>query len=155
LVYPVVSIGNEADPHSDVEAAIRSDEDVRTKWPNTNSFPFYRFRHAQPEGSSISATSLLPLKVCLLLRLGKTELAERVWATWIAGMNAKINDDSFHLSDPYLMLARDWIWAMYARAVNAQMRGDDRMCLISAVKAEAMEKSIREGSCQGRRRLLL
>jgi hypothetical protein len=144
LVYPVVSISNEADLQTDVEAAIRTDEDIRTKRASTSSQPFYRFRHSQPEGYSIFATGLLPLKVCLLLRLGKTELAERVWATWIAGMDAQINDDSFHLADPYLMLARDWIWAMYDRALNAHMRGDDRMCMISAVKATSMSRSIRQ-----------
>lgn len=144
LVYPVVSIGNEVDLRTDVEAAIKSDEELRTNWANTNTLPFYRFRHAKPEGYSISATSLLPLKVCLLLRLGETKLAERVWATWIAGMDAKMNDDSLHLADPYLMLAIDWTWAIYDRAVNAHMRGDDRMCLISAVKAEAMERLIKQ-----------
>jgi hypothetical protein len=144
LVYPVVSIGNAVDLRPDVEAAIRSDEDVRTKWVNTNSFPFYRFRDAKPEGYSLSATSLLPIKVCLLLRLGKTDLAEQVWAAWIAGMDAKINDDSLHLADPYLMLARDWTWAMYDRAVNAHVRGDDALCWISAVKAESIAKSIKQ-----------
>jgi hypothetical protein len=59
-------------------------------------------------------------------------------------MNASINDDSLQLADPYLMLAIDWTWAMYDRAVNAHMRGDDRMCLISAVKAEAMERLIKQ-----------
>jgi hypothetical protein len=54
LVYPVVSIGNEVDMRPDVEAAIKSDEELRTKWANTNSLPFYRFRRAEPEGSSIS-----------------------------------------------------------------------------------------------------
>jgi len=144
LVYPIVSIGNEVDLRADIDAAIKTDEENRTQRASTNPTPYYRFRDVKPEGYSLSATSLLPIKVCLLLRLGRTDLAERVWATWTIGMDPKINDDALHLADPYLMLAVDWTWAIYDRAINAHMRGDDRLCMISALMAVSFEKSIRQ-----------
>lgn len=136
LVYPIVSIGNEADLHLDVDNAIKSDEEVRAKRASDSSMPFFRIQGALPESYSLSATNLLPIRVCLLLRLGKTDLAERVWATWTVGAEQRL------LPDPYLVLAFDWLWAMYDRAINAHMRGDDRMCRISALMSEAMEKSV-------------
>jgi len=144
LVYPIISVANEVDVRTDIEAAIKTDEENRAKRASTDPTPFYRFRDAKPEGYSLSATSLLPIKVCLLLRLGRVDLAERVWATWTIGMDPKINDDSIHLADPYLMLAVDWTWAIYDRAINAHMRGDDRLCAISALMAVSFEKSIRQ-----------
>jgi hypothetical protein len=144
LVYPIVSIGNEVDLSTDIYAAIKTDDENRAKRAITVPMPFYRFRNAMPEGYSLSATSLLPIKVCLLLRLGRTDLAERVWATWTIGMDPKINDDSIHLSDPYLMLAVDWTWAIFDRAINAHIRGDDRLSSISALMAVSIGKSIRQ-----------
>lgn len=144
LVYPIVSVGNQVDLRADIDAAIKTDEENHAKRAITDPTPFYRFRDAKPEGYSLSATSLLPIKVCLLLRLGRTDLAERVWATWTIGMDPKINDDSIHLADPYLMLAVDWTWAIFDRAINAHMRGDDRLCAISALMAVSFEKSIRQ-----------
>jgi hypothetical protein len=47
-------------------------------------------------------------------------------------MDAKVNDDALHLQDPYLMLASDWTWARFDRAVCAHMRRDDRLALLDA-----------------------
>src|SRR5262245_461614 len=97
LVYPVVSVGDRADLRADVRAALEADEKARTR-----SESFYRFRHAWSEGVSIRPRTLLPVKVCLLLRLGEEELARRAWLAWTAGMRANTNDDATHLRDPYL-----------------------------------------------------
>ncbi len=78
---------------------------------------------------SLSTESLLPLKASLLLRLGEVELAQLVWEAWTAGMRPGTNDDSVHLKDPYLMLAADWGWALFDRAITAHMRGDDQLAL--------------------------
>jgi hypothetical protein len=144
LVYPLVSVGSDVAIAGDVEAAIKSDGELRANWAKNNPVPFYRFRNALPESYSMAADTLLPLKASLLLRLGKRDLAERVWATWVSGMNPTINDDSVHLADPYLMIAIDWLWAIYDRAVSAHMRGDNALCRISAVRAQSMEQSIRQ-----------
>lgn len=127
LVYPAHSIGDKANLKEDVLAAVKADEAARAK--SASKFPLagYRFRSAWPEALTVSHSSLLPLKTCLLLRLGETLLAEQVWATWISGMKPEVNDDALHLHDPYIMLAVDWLWARFERAVCAHMRRDDRL----------------------------
>lgn len=125
LVYAAHSIGDKANLKEDVLAAIKADEEARAK--NANRFPGagYRFRLALPEGLTVSHSTLLPLKASLLLRLGENSLAEQVWTTWISGMNREVNDDALHLQDPYVMLAVDWLWARFERALCAHRRGDD------------------------------
>lgn len=129
LVYPAHSIGDKANLKEDVLAAVKADEDSRAK--SANKFPGagYRFRLALPEGVTVSHSSLLPLKACLLLRLGENLLAEQVWKTWISGMNREVNDDALHLQDPYVMFAVDWLWSRFERALCAHMRGDDRLAV--------------------------
>jgi hypothetical protein len=143
LVYPVLSIGEEANLGADIETAIKQDEDNRAKYVATSPLKYYRFRHAVPHTNSLSATVLLPIKTCLLLRLGQTDLAAAVWKTWTAGMDEQVNDDRVHLTDPYLMLAGDWIWAIYDRAVTSHMFGGHEMALMSALMTQAFEKSVR------------
>jgi hypothetical protein len=128
LVYPVVSVGKPADFQADVRALLKADQEVRARAGED----FYRFRNAYPEAMSVSHRTLLPVKACLLLRLGKVGLAQEVWKAWVAGMKEDTNDDAVHLRDPYLMLATDWVWARFDRAVCAHMRGDDRLALLDA-----------------------
>ena len=150
LVYPVLSVGGTANLQEDILAAIKADEEARDK--RAREFPasrFYRFRNAWPEGMSVSHTSLLPLKACLLLRLGEHVLAEQVWAAWTSGMDAQVNDDALHLQDPYLMLAVDWAWARFDRAVCAHMRRDDRLALLDARFLSSVQPGI-EGEAEKR-----
>jgi len=133
LVYPVVKFGALADLRADVVALVQADDAMRAKAAKDRpDWPFYRFRHATPESLSVSEKGIAPLKACLLLRLGENDLARSVWTAWTAGMRANVNDDNEHLRDPYLMLATDWTWAMFDRAVCAHMRGDDRLSLLDA-----------------------
>ena len=153
LVHPVEAVGKEADLGADVLAAVRADEERRTKWAKDNpDRRYYRFRHAAPEGRAIAHETLLSLKAALLLRLGEAGLAEKLWAAWTAGMDEQTNDDRVHLKDPYLMLATEWTWALFDRAVCAHMRGDDRLALASvrplvavwpAVEAQAERRGFR------------
>jgi|SRR5687767_818425 len=129
LVYPAHSIGDKANLREDVLAVVKTDEDARAK--SANRFPGsgYRLRLAWHEGITASHSSLLPLKACLLLRLGENLLAEQVWTTWSSGMNREVNDDALHLHDPYVLLAVDWLWARFERALCAHMRRDDRLAV--------------------------
>ena len=129
LVYPAFSVGASANLKEDVLAAIEADEAQWTKATNTFPLTRYRFRFAWPEGQAVSHTSLLPLKACLLLRLGENLLAEQVWSAWTSHMDPKVNDDALHLYDPYVMLAGDWLWARFERSLCSHIRGDDRMAL--------------------------
>ena len=133
LVYPVVSIGNKANLRADMLAALQADEEARAKWiRDSPKFPFHRFYNAISEGYSASQQGLLPLKACLLLRLGETELAEKIWAAWMVGTDDNNSNGNSYWKDPYLMLAQAWTWALFDRALTAHMRGDDQLALASA-----------------------
>ncbi len=150
LVYQTVAVGSRASLDDDISALVRADEAMRAKYMKGRpSSPFYRFRHAWAEGSSVSHQSLLPIKACLLLRLGEVESARSLWTAWTAGMRENTNDDRVHLKDPYLMLATDWTWAQFDRAVCAHMRGDDRLALLDA-RALTLSASAVETECARR-----
>jgi hypothetical protein len=129
LVYPAISVGASANLKEDVLAAIEGDEAQWAKATNTFPLASYRFRLAWPEAQAVAHTSLLPLKACLLLRLGENLLAEQVWSAWTSHMDPKVNDDALLLYDPYVMLAGDWLWARFERSLCAHIRRDDRMAL--------------------------
>ena len=143
LVYPVESVGPKADLKADITALIKADEKARAdsardRGPDS----FYRYRHALAESDSISHQSMLPDKACLLLRLGEVDLASGLWNAWRAGMKENTNDDAAHLKDSYLMLANDWVWALFDRAVTAHMRGDDALALTSARACAAAVENV-------------
>jgi hypothetical protein len=150
LVYPVVSIGEPADPAADVEVIAqntRADREARAKHPNMGEAGFNGFG-TNNEVSSVAPTSLHAIKVCLLLRLGRADLAEAVWAAGTdrprdAGnraANAKLDLNSYGVS--YLSLANDLAWCLFDRAVCAHMRGDDALALADARKLTALQKAV-------------
>jgi len=110
LVYPVLSLGNSANLHNDLE--------VKGEDKDRNSMVGWR---GVSEASAVHFGVLERLKVVLLLRLGETELARRLWE--LAPHDEK---------DPYLALAGDWTWNAFERAATAHMRGDDRLALADA-----------------------
>lgn len=128
LVYPIASVGTRGDLKADLKAAIAAERGRMAGQKNAR----IRFTSiATCERDSTSEATLLPLKVCLLLRLNEVELAEQTWFEWSAGdvANKGRGDDP---NDPYLVLASDWTWALFDRAVCAHMRQDDRLSLASA-----------------------
>jgi hypothetical protein len=153
LVYPVVSVGKAADLKADIAALVKEDEAMRARHAREQpTWPFNRLEHAWSEGHSVSHQSLLPLKASLLLRLGEEELARRVWTAWTAGMQPNTNNNDRDLKDPFILLATDWVWAAFDRAVCAHMRGDDRLALVSArsvaVRRDTVEKLAEERGFQ-------
>lgn len=143
LVYPVVHVGERADLRADIRAVLDADAKQRDEFAKKRpQDDFYRFRHAWAETHSVSHTSLLPLKTCLLMRLGEGELARHWWQAWTAGMRAGTNDDAIHLRDPYLMLATDWAWALFDRTLCAHMRGDDRLALLGVRRLAEVRTAI-------------
>jgi len=110
LVYPVVSIGHSANLHNDLE--VKSEDKDRISMMG---------RRSVFEANAVHFGVLERLKVVLLLRLGETELALRLWK--LAPQDEK---------DPYLDLAGDWTWNAFERAATAHMRGDDRLALADA-----------------------
>jgi len=111
LVYPCVEVGGPAKIDQDIAVIALAKQDRF-------------FRHAVPESKAVLATSPSILKLCLLLRVGRADLAEAMAGT----VGPQLSDDpngQKQPDDPYLALARDWCWYAFDRAVCCHMRGDD------------------------------
>src|SRR5215510_265640 len=133
LVYPVMSIGYSANLHNDWE-----DWEAKNKGKDRN---LMMSRWSVSEANAVHFEVLEPLKVVLLLRLGETEFARRLWE--LAPHDEK---------DPYLALASDWAWNAFERAATAHMRGDDRLASADArtlakiqplIEAEAKQRGLK------------
>jgi hypothetical protein len=120
LVYPVVTIGSPADLQKDIADLVAKDQKQWSSYTGTNRD--VRGNWTAPEWVSVSRDNLLPLKVAMLLRLGRADLAESVWNQWFA-----LSTDGEE--DPYLLLAREWTESLYNRALYAHLRGDDVVSL--------------------------
>ena len=134
LVYPAVTVGKSVNLAADVQKLVKADDDMRAKQAKEHpNYPFTRLSsQAMPEGWAIAATTMAPLRVCLLLRLGEGALAERLWTAWLAGAPRHTNNNNTAREDPYLMLDTDVTWSLFDRAVCAHIRGDDRLALVDA-----------------------
>ncbi len=111
LVYPCVTVGPAADLAADVRRIVAGDGQARGGMATAEAFP-------------VAFDSALPIKVCLLLRSGHTDLAEALWP--VVAPDAKSEDGRRpQPDDPYLALSTDWAWYAFDRAVCGHMRGDD------------------------------
>ncbi len=118
------------------------------------------------EASSINPKSFHAIKVCLLLRLGRADLAESLWGAVYRkssvaksdGDGAKLDLNSYGIS--YITLANDVAWYHFDRAICAHMRGDDTIALADArflmgftrlveIKANALGFERPQGMVQG------
>ena len=143
LVCPVTRVGGPADLEADVVSAVKADEGLRAKYERKYGGPFRRGRHyPEPEGRSVSHKAILPIKACLLFRLGEKKLAYRVWTGYVAGLDEKDASHSPFLKDPYLMLATDWVWALFDRTVWYHMRGADDLALASSRSLVQIQKAV-------------
>ncbi len=123
LVYPALSVGDKADWVKDVESMFQAEKELE-KRRGEKSGKKRRINRETAEASLLSHKDLLPLKACLLFRLGEEESAHKIAAAWYG-------PDLESLKDPLLELAEDWLWALFDRGLCAHMRGDDRLALAS------------------------
>lgn len=162
LAYAVMSVGGPADLNADVSALIKADADVRAARAKADpAEPYDRFiQGADTERVSLSETSFLPLKGCLLLRLGEGELARKFWDAWLAGTPPRHNNNDEALRDPYLALADQWVRVLFDRALSAHQFGKDSLSVADArrltalqpvVEAEAGRRGYRRGQDSERR----
>ena len=153
LVYPLAGDLGPGDLDADIRALVGAADAVpKDQFGRRGGFNGFGSNN---ESSSIDAKSFHAIKVCLLLRLGRADLAESLWsavnghpkATRPAGAGPKLDLNSYGVS--YLTLARDLAWYHFDRALCAHMRGDDPIALADArflmgftraveLKAEAM-----------------
>lgn len=155
LVYPVIKVGQPADLAADVlaleDAAADGQADVapnpRRRGGMRASQGFNAFG-TNNEGSAVDPRALHPIRVCLLLRLGRADLAELAWAAGTgrsqeadpAKPRPKVDLTNYGVS--YLTMAVDLAWFHFDRAVCAHMRGDDAVALADARLLTSLQKAI-------------
>jgi hypothetical protein len=140
LVYPLVSMGEVADLDRDVERLLKKDREQIEKQNKgkkaSDHFPLRWDHEAVPEATGIARDSIRPLKAAMLLRLGKTEMAEQVWSQYF------VDSSAAQIKDPYLQLASAWVFSLFDRAVCAHMRGDDHLALASVHALVPIQQAI-------------
>ncbi len=129
LVYRVKSVGAPADLRADMKAMLDADVGGQHRFPNTG------------EGFFVATNGMTIAKAMLLLRLGETDLAERV-------MKALHEPDQ--KIDPYYEAAEDFAWALYDRGITAHMRGDVDLAIESFMRLPDLSKRI-DAECIARK----
>ena len=151
LVYPAVSIGTNADLAADVAT-------MATKG-------IVSWQSAISEGMSVEVNTLQGIRGCLLLRLGKVDLATEFWLAQarrgtgyrnemmirIGQTNNVVLTNEIKLpeADPYLTWASDWAWTLLDRMICAHERGDEKLALADARQLAAAQPQI-ETECAKR-----
>ena len=135
LVYPAVTVGDPADLDRDVNDLAVNLKRTREAGESNRfgrgvSWGFPRERQSYYSTAGVDDHS--PIKLCLLLRLGRADLAEALFAsgtTWTPGPRARDLTD-YKIS--YLTLAVDWAGTAFGKLIGAHARGDDVIALDAA-----------------------
>ena len=164
LVYSLVSIGKPADLRADALAASKGD--VETALVGTGRtwrayFEDFCLCHAW-EGRAVSHVAPLPVKACLLLRVGEASLAEKIWDRWTGWVHGSWNGEDAvnekeglevnepYLQNPYLVLTNCWTLSLFDQAVVAHRRGNDRLALaVTETLARVWPAAVAEATNRG------
>ena len=150
VIDPVSSVGPAADLDADVRALSEAMHRDRGDGPDgkpgrirrPGGFLDYSRRGVfGGRGGPSDAKDASALKLCILLRLGRADLAEELFAagtTWTPEFQGRGRTD---YPIYYGTLAREWAATMFVRLVCAHARADDAIALDSAPTAVG----IREG----------
>jgi hypothetical protein len=123
LVHPLAAIGPEADLEADVRALVGQPPRFRARGFPTGLNSGHRMLASQED--------LGPMKVVMLLRLGRADLAERTWAASTGWTPDRGKFDLTNYGVSYLTLASDWAWCLLDRALEAHASGNDPLALAS------------------------
>ena len=133
VVYPATSVGEAAD----LEADMRGLADAMNKAAEQPGFRRMDGEIGLAFGSKpkprgpASVENPSAVKVCMLLRFGRADLAETLFGagtSWVPTPGRDLTD--YHVS--YQALANEWVNRLYVRAVDAHGRGDDEVALDAA-----------------------
>jgi hypothetical protein len=150
VIVPVASVGPAAELDADIRALAESMRRARANAGAASEGR--RLREVGFSGSSrhggmfvaagqFNALDQSALKLCILLRLGRADLAETLFAagtTWTPEIKGRDLTD-YQIS--YLTLARDWGTTMFVRLVDAHMRADDVIALDAARRLSVFAKA--------------
>ena len=135
LVYPAVTVGEPADLERDINdlaASMKGSREAEksNRYPQGVSWGFPTEGRNYPGLAGVDDHS--PIKLCLLLRLGRADLAETLFAagtTWTPEPRAR---DLTDYGISYLTLAINWASSAFERLIRAHMRGEDVIALDAA-----------------------
>ena len=138
LVYPALTVGEPADLDADVRGLVKvvrknreaSEANPRRWYGGGYLWGFPGDRQGSFGISGVDDHS--PVKLALLLRIGRADLAEALFAagtTWTPAPRVRDLTD-YRIS--YLSLAGDWAASAFQRLIAAHIRGDDVVALDAA-----------------------
>jgi len=138
LVYPLLSVGAPADLNGDMQIML-------TQYVAPIS-PGMRDDPSTPSAvKSMAFDQFTLIKLPLLLRLGKVDLAEGVWnrlQDWIKV--SKWNEDELKQEDPFVILSHEWLRSTLDRALDAHVRDDARLALACLQPIPGMRSKVEE-----------
>lgn len=144
IVYMATSVGKVADLDADVRLSAKAMKKAADAPGGRRNFTAMNSaRGMQPESKSTGSASVedsSAVKVCLLLRLDRADLAEALFAAgtaWEPGADL----DPTKSAVRYQTLADEWANRLYVRAVDAHGRGDDEVALDGARRVSAFVKA--------------
>ena len=150
VVYPAFTVGGPADLEADVRTLAEALRKSRQESPGADRFGQAGgfgsggrfggmfFGEAGPEG----VESLSPLKVCLLLRLGRADLAESLFAAGTTWTPDRPRPDLTDYRITFVTLANEWSSRVFSRLTSAHVRGDDVVALDAARRLDAFSKAV-------------
>jgi len=153
VVYPAIAVGEAADLGADIRslaAALkagreRAEAEGNARGGGAPGFTGLTRGWFRPAGAKLigpaSVETASALKVCLLLRLGRADLAESLFAAATPWAPAAPRRDLTNYGISEETLARDWANRVYHRAVDAHGRGDDAVALDAARRVAAFTKA--------------
>lgn len=127
LVYPVLAVGEPCDLEKDVEAQLKPPPDKQDGFMRR----MQTYMSAPDEAAGVAFDMPLPLKSMLLLRLGKADLAAKVWQASYTDPGSPDRKPPSAQADIYQRLATMWLFSFYDRAICAWMRRDDDLALVT------------------------
>jgi hypothetical protein len=135
LVYPAVTVGPPADLDRDINDLAASMRQAKVaekarQFPQGVSWGFPR--HGQDAYGIAGVNDHSPIKLCLLLRLARADLAETLFAAATAWKPEPRNRDLTNYGISYLTLASNWAGAAFGRLIDAHIRGEDVIALDAA-----------------------
>jgi hypothetical protein len=142
LVYQVQSVGVPADLDADIQKMLAQNVD-----PGPQGM---RQDPSSPSPiESLAVDQFALIKLPLLLRLGRVDLAEGVWnhlQAWIKA--SRWNEDELKQEDPFVFLSHEWLRSSLARALDAHVRGDARLALACLQPMPGMRKKVEDATAK-------
>jgi hypothetical protein len=143
LVSRIQDIGPEVDLAAGVRGWVKALSEGRKEADQSRSRgPSNWFWRNGPSRQGSRTESIAPLRVCLLLRLDRADLAEALFAAATPWTAAGPRPDLTDYGVGYLTLANDWANDLYVRGVDAHGRGDDGLALDAFRRIAAFRKQV-------------